>query len=137
MRCNSRATSWLLFSLALATWMAGGCVKSKISKGAEIPGGHGGCYHYTTKDKEFKYVSQQATVETNWWDEWTSRHGKTLPEPLPPPDHWMHPKLSHRYAATMHENSCVNFGSIIVAPCGPPMINLPDGLMCRLHDALS
>jgi len=82
-----------------------GCGKSKIMKGAEVGGAGKGCYLYTTKDKTFEYVSQQATVESQWYEEWTSRHGETLPEPLPPPDHWMHPKLSSRYAATMHEDS--------------------------------
>ena len=90
---------------AFALSFGAGCSKSKTKKGAEIAGMGAGCYHYTTKDKKFKWTSQQATVETSWWDEWTSRYGKTLPEPLPPPDHWMHPKLSSRYAATMHENS--------------------------------
>ncbi len=82
-----------------------GCSKSKITKGAEIGGADKGCYHYSTKDKSFEYTSQQATVETKWYEEWTSKHGETLPEPLPPPDHWMHPKLSSRYVSTMHENS--------------------------------
>ena len=27
-------------------------------------------------------MSQQATVETKWYEEWTSGHGKALPEPL-------------------------------------------------------
>ena len=97
---------WLL-PLLLATLVgaAGGCSKSKVSQGAEVGGAGLGCYEYTTRDKDFKHVSQQATVETKWWDEWTSRYGKTLPEPLPAPDHWMHPELSSKYAATMHENS--------------------------------
>ncbi|MGD8607397.1 MAG: hypothetical protein PVH21_08910 [Myxococcales bacterium] len=94
----------LLALLVLQTGI-GGCSKSKIRRGAEVGGSGQGCYEYKTKDKTFKYVSQQATVETRWWDEWTSRHGRTLPDPLPPPEHWMHPKLSNRYAATMHENS--------------------------------
>ena len=76
-----------------------------IEKGAEVGGAGAGCYRYETKDKKFKYTSQQATVETKWWDEWTSRYGKTLPAPLKPPEHWMHPKLSSRFAATMHEDS--------------------------------
>jgi hypothetical protein len=84
---------------------ASGCNRSKVSKGASIPGSGGGCYVYSTKDKTFKHVNQEATVETKWHDEWTSRYGKVLPDPLPPPDHWQHPQLSSRYAATMHENS--------------------------------
>jgi hypothetical protein len=95
----------LSVAVLLTASLAAGCGKSKTKKGAEIAGMGAGCYHYTTKDKKFEHKSQQATVETKWWDEWTSRHGKTLPEPLPAPDHWMHPKLSSRYAATMHEDS--------------------------------
>ncbi|MEM7435236.1 MAG: hypothetical protein AAF436_08805 [Myxococcota bacterium] len=93
-----------LLALLLAL-PSGGCGKSKIKKGAEIGGAGAGCHRYSTKDKEFQYVSQQAKVETKWWEDWTSRHGRTLPEPLPDPDHWMHPNLSNRFAATMHENS--------------------------------
>lgn len=101
-----RKLSWV--SLAALVMLASGtvgCGKSKISKGAEVGGADKGCYHYTTKDKKFEYASRQATVETKWYEEWTSKHGETLPEPLPPPDHWMHPKLSSRYVSTMHENS--------------------------------
>ena len=77
----------------------GGCGKSKTMKGAEVGGAGKGCYQYKTKDNEFKHISQQATVTTRWYEEWTSLRGKTLPEPLPAPDHWMHPMMSHRYAA--------------------------------------
>ncbi len=96
----------ILAMAALATSIAAsGCNRSKISKGAAIPGTGGGCYVYSTRDKSFNYVTQEATVETKWYEEWTSRHGTVLPDPLPPPDHWQHPELSSRYAATMHENS--------------------------------
>jgi len=95
----------LCLGLLLIAGAAAGCGKSKTMKGPEVGGAGKGCYQYTTKDKTFKHVSQQATVETKWYEEWTSLHGKTLPQPLPPPDHWQHPKLSNRYAATMHENS--------------------------------
>jgi len=100
-----RIRTALLLMLVPALSAAYGCSKSKTKQGSEVAGVGSGCYEYTTKDKKFEYVSQQATVETKWWDEWTSRNGKTLPEPLPPPEHWMHPKLSSRFAATMHENS--------------------------------
>jgi hypothetical protein len=100
---------------ALATATAA-CSKSKTMKGAETGGAGLGCYKYTTKDKKFEYVSQQATVETKWYEEWTSKHGETLPEPLPEPDHWMHPRLQSRYAATMHENSFATDVSIEPGP---------------------
>lgn len=111
---------WLLALGVLSGTALPGCGKSKIRKGAEVGGPGHGCYLYETKDKEFKYVSQQAEVEVRWWDEWTSRYGKTLPEPLPAPDHWMHPKLSSRYAATMHENS---FATDVSTEPGP----IPNG----------
>ena len=91
--------------LLLLAALALGCGKSKTMKGAEIAGVNPGCYQYTTRDKDFKHTSQQATVETKWYEEWTSEHGKSLPQPLPPPEIWQHPHLSSRYAATMHENS--------------------------------
>jgi hypothetical protein len=106
-------SSVVLLVLALAVF---GCSKSKVKRGAEVGGTGAGCYRYKTKDKSFEYVSQFATVETKWWDEWSSRNGKTLPEPLPPPVHWMHPKLSSRFAATMHENS---FATDVSTEAGP------------------
>ena len=99
----SRMQVWFL--AVLIAGFSTGCGKSKTMKGSEVGGAGLGCYRYETKDKEFKHVSQQATVETIWYDEWTSRHGKTLPNPLPKPQHWMHPMLSDRWAATMHEDS--------------------------------
>ncbi|MGB8329657.1 MAG: hypothetical protein WCE62_05975 [Polyangiales bacterium] len=106
----------VLVALLLTAFLGEGCGKSKIKKGSEVGGADKGCYEYRTKGKKFDYVSQQARVETKWWTQWTSRHGKTLPEPLPPPDHWMHPKLSSRYAATMHEDS---FASDVSKEPGP------------------
>jgi hypothetical protein len=44
-------------------------------------------------------------VEVKWFEEWTSRYGETLPDPLPPQVNWQHPILSDRYAGTMHEDS--------------------------------
>jgi hypothetical protein len=105
-----------LFAVLLIAPHGAGCSKSKVSKGAEVGGAGAGCYRYETKDKSFEWVSQFATVETEWWDEWTSRYGKTLPKPLPPPEHWMHPMLSSRYAATMHENS---FATDVSKEAGP------------------
>ncbi len=107
--------SWCL-GLLLVVFVVGGCGKSKTMKGAEVGGAGKGCYQYKTKDKDFSHVSQQATVETKWYDEWTSLHGKTLPDPLPPPDIWVHPKLSSRYAATMHENSFATDVSVEPGP---------------------
>ncbi|MBW2547793.1 MAG: hypothetical protein JRE82_11300, partial [Deltaproteobacteria bacterium] len=80
--------------VGLAAVASGGCGKSKTFRGPEVGGAGKGCYQYKTKDKDFKYMSQQATVTTEWYDEWTSLHGKTLPDPLPPAEHWRHPKLS-------------------------------------------
>ena len=105
-----------LLAACLVTLAGGGCGKSKTMKGAEVGGAGKGCYQYKTKDKDFKHVSQQATVETEWYDEWTSLHSETLPEPLPPPDIWQHPMLSSRYAATMHENSFATDVSIEPGP---------------------
>jgi hypothetical protein len=115
---NVDRTNYLFpcLALLLGAFAAGGCGKSKTMKGAEFGGANRGCYEYRTKDGEFKHTSQQATVETKWYDEWTSLHGKTLPDPLPPPDHWKHPKLSSQFAATMHENSFATDVSIEPGP---------------------
>ncbi|MBW2548696.1 MAG: hypothetical protein JRE82_16025 [Deltaproteobacteria bacterium] len=56
-------------------------------------------------DEGFKFKAQRANVEVKWFEEWTSRYGETLPEPLPPQENWQHPILSDRYAGTMHEDS--------------------------------
>ncbi len=83
------------------------CNKNKTWPGPVFgaSGSERGCRFYETKEKRFEYRSQQANVEAVWYEEWTSRRGKTLPEALPAPHHWMHPKLPRRYAATMHEDS--------------------------------
>ena len=69
------------------------------------PGADEPCSQYSVDDFEFKFKVQLANVEVSWFDEWTSRYGKTLPEPLPPQKNWQHPILSDRYAGTMHEDS--------------------------------
>ena len=99
------ATRLFSYAVVVLVLVGTGCGKSKISKGPEVGGADKGCHLYRTKDKSFEYVSQQATVETRWHDQWVSQHGKTLPPPLPPPELWVHPFLSSRYAATMHEDS--------------------------------
>jgi len=113
---HGRGKLSFLLALSLAGVVAAGCGKSKTMKGAEVGGAGKGCYQYRTKDKHFKHTSQQATVETKWYEEWTSLHGRTLPDPLPPPNHWVHPKLSNRFAATMHENSFATDVSIEPGP---------------------
>jgi len=69
------------------------------------PGADEPCSTYSVEEKGFKYIAQRANVEVTWFEEWTSRFGETLPEPLPPEDKWQHPILSDRYAGTMHEDS--------------------------------
>ncbi len=69
------------------------------------PGADAPCATYSVGDKDFKFKAQRANVEVKWFEEWTSRYGETLPEPLPPQENWQHPILSDRYAGTMHEDS--------------------------------
>lgn len=96
--------------------LATACAKARTGRGPEIGGEEKGCFVYQTKDEDFEYVSQQATVETKWHDDWTSRYGKTLPNPLTEPEVWEHPKLSERYASTMHENSSATDVSVEPGP---------------------
>jgi len=103
-------------TFCLVALCASGCSKNRTGRGPEIGGANKGCYVYTTDDDEFNYVSQQAKVETKWYREWTSRHGETLPDSLSAPDTWQHPKLSKRYAATMHENSAATDVSVEPGP---------------------
>ena len=93
-----------LLTFCVASFV-GGCKKSEVGKGDPIPGTNDECFMYETKDRQFKYMRQEARVDTQWYEEWTSRYGETLPEPLPAPAHWQHPWLGRKYAATMHENS--------------------------------
>ena len=102
--------------LCLALLCTSACSKNRTGRGPEIGGADKGCYVYTTKDDDFDYVAQQAKVETKWHEEWTSRHGKTLPDSLSAPEIWQHPKLSERYAATMHENSAATDVSVEPGP---------------------
>ena len=108
---HQQIIAWLLAALLLPA-----CSKVKTGRGPEIGGADKGCFVYQTKDKDFKYVTQQATVQTTWHDEWTSRYGRTLPEPLSEPEVWEHPKLSERYASTMHENSSATDVSVEPGP---------------------
>ncbi len=83
---------------SLLILLAGACA----SRG---PGADEPCSTYSVGDKDFKFKQQLANVEVKWFEEWTSRYGETLPEPLPPQENWQHPILSNRYAGTMHEDS--------------------------------
>lgn len=109
-----RGALWL--TLLLSSLASSGCKKTSTGKGAQIPASNEECFVYTTKDREFKYMAQQAQVETDWYDEWTSRYGEKLPEPLPDRVHWQHPRLGRKYASTMHEDS---FASDVSANSGP------------------
>ncbi|MFA9470998.1 MAG: AAA family ATPase [Deltaproteobacteria bacterium] len=113
MRSRNIPTAVALLAIAL---IASACDKNRTGRGPEIGGADRGCYVYTTKDDDFSYVSQQAKVETQWHEEWTSRHGETLPDALSAPEIWLHPKLSKRYAATMHENSSATDVSVEPGP---------------------
>jgi hypothetical protein len=66
---------------------------------------HPGLTLLPVDDRGFKFKPQLANVEVKWFEEWTSRYGETLPDPLPPQVNWQHPILSDRYAGTMHEDS--------------------------------
>ena len=63
------------------------------------------CSAYTVPEHALKYKVQDARIEVQWHEEWVSRFGEKLPEPLPPQQNWQHPILSGRYAGTMHEDS--------------------------------
>ncbi|HET6414981.1 MAG TPA: hypothetical protein VFG22_01705 [Polyangiales bacterium] len=74
------------------------------------------CAPHVVDDFEIAYETREANVEVTWYDEWVSRFGKTLPEPLPPAPHWQHPILSGRYAGTMHEDSLSTDVSAFAGP---------------------
>ena len=76
------------------------CACASRGPGADEP-----CSTYSVDDRGFKFKPQLANVEVKWFEEWTSRYGETLPDPLPPQVNWQHPILSDRYAGTMHEDS--------------------------------
>ena len=69
------------------------------------PGADEPCSQYSVDERGFEFKPQLANVEVEWFEEWTSRYGEALPEPLPPQENWQHPILSNRYAGTMHEDS--------------------------------
>jgi hypothetical protein len=104
------------FVMLLVAVVGSGCTKKQTGRGPAIGGDTPGCYVYEAKDSEFEYVSQEANVETRWYDDWTSLHGETLPPPLPEPEVWQHPRLSERYASTMHENSSATDVSVEPGP---------------------
>jgi hypothetical protein len=102
--------------ILLTTLTSAGCEKNQTGRGPAIGGDTPGCYVYEARDKEFNYVAQEAEVETRWHDEWTSRYGRVLPDPLPDPEVWQHPQLSDRFASTMHENSSATDVSVAPGP---------------------
>ncbi|MGB5702489.1 MAG: hypothetical protein WBM48_06715, partial [Polyangiales bacterium] len=80
--------NWRYALMLLLVCTASACNKSRTGRGPEIGGADRGCFVYKAKDSEFKYVTQQAQVDSVWHEAWTSRHGRTLPPPLTPPDVW-------------------------------------------------
>ena len=95
----------LIFALMLA------CACASRGPGPEVP-----CATYDAKYEDYEFRPERAHVEVKWFDEWTSRHGETLPEPLPPKRNWKHPILSTRYAGTMHEDSSATDVSDFAGP---------------------
>ncbi len=85
---------------ATALLVAFACACASRGPGADEP-----CSTYSVGDRNFKHKPRLANVEVQWFEEWTSRYGETLPEPLPRQHNWQHPILSARYAGTMHEDS--------------------------------
>ena len=85
---------------ATALLVAFACACASRGPGADEP-----CSTYSVGDRNFKHKPKLANVEVQWFEEWTSRYGETLPEPLPRQHNWQHPILSARYAGTMHEDS--------------------------------
>jgi hypothetical protein len=63
------------------------------------------CSPYRVDPYEVDYATKDAHVEVTWHEEWVSRFGRTLPEPLPALEQWKHPILAARFAGTMHEDS--------------------------------
>ncbi len=74
------------------------------------------CSPYDVAPYDVEYTTKEARVEVKWHDEWVSRFGKNLPEPLPPVADWQHPILSGRYAGTMHEDSAATDVSTFGGP---------------------
>ena len=87
-----------------------------VACGASTPNYNLPCSVYTVPSVDLKYKTQEARVEVEWHEEWTSRFGETLPEPLTPIEHWQHPILSGRYAGTMHEDSQATDVSVFPGP---------------------
>ena len=76
------------------------CACASRGPGADEP-----CSQYSVDDRGFKFKPQLANVEVEWFKEWTSRFGETLPEPLPPQENWQHPDCSqyHGIISTQQE----------------------------------
>ena len=52
-----------------------------VACGASAPNYNLPCSVYTVPSVDLKYKTQEARVEVEWHEEWTSRFGETLPEP--------------------------------------------------------
>jgi hypothetical protein len=78
--------------MASSAWtvvLVGACASTKSD--APQP-----CTPYRVEPYQVDYTTKDAHVEVTWHDEWVSRFGRTLPEPLPAPKQWQHPILSAR-----------------------------------------
>ena len=64
-----------------------------------------GCGPYQLIEGNYESKFHNCGVDISWYDEWTSRFGKVLPEPLTPQEKWDHPYMKRNYASAMHDDA--------------------------------
>ena len=64
-----------------------------------------GCGPYIPSVDRYQSKFHDCQVEISWYEEWTSRFDKTLPEPLPLVEKWEHPYMKRKYASAMHDDA--------------------------------
>jgi hypothetical protein len=64
-----------------------------------------GCGPYDPAEDPYKAKVHECQVDVQWYDEWVSKNGKNLPEPLPLLEKWEHPYMKKNYSSAMHDDA--------------------------------
>ena len=64
-----------------------------------------GCGPYVPAEDSYKAKVHECLVDVKWYDEWVSKNGKNLPEPLPLLEKWEHPYMKKSYSSAMHDDA--------------------------------
>lgn len=64
-----------------------------------------GCETHLIEGVPYNYQVHETQVDIHWYEEWTSRYEKNLPEPLPLLEKWENPYMKRNYSSAMHDDA--------------------------------